>query len=288
MKDNILHSEKSHSKEGSHEFYTGAILPADLAIFPNETTEQIDAQENVDNALVGIPESWLKPFFITTAQIDAPENVDNALGLVLSDDINEMLDQVIEFIGEGDDVLPWPMTTAQIDAEENVDNALGLILPDDINETIDQMVEFIGEGDDVLPWPTTTAQIDAEGYVECAFEGIPTSWLKRFIMTTEQIDAHENVNYALGLIIPDGSDKTPAPTDEQGNVGIVPISANVTLTILEPGGSGLYIDNPETGLRSLQMDQNPAPTSQITSTPSHDQAEDVDPNVQKIIDFFRE
>ena len=314
MKDNILHSEKSHSKEGSHEFYTGAILPADLAIFPNETTEQIDAQENVDNALVGIPESWLKPFFITTAQIDAPENVDNALGLVLPDDINEMLDQVIEFIGEGDDVLPWPMTTAQIDAEENVDNALGLILPDDIKETIDQMVEFIGEGDDVLPWPMTTAQIDAEGYVECAFEGIPTSWLKRlfiekidaqenvdnalgeiptswlkpFIMTTEQIDAHENVNYALGLIIPDGSDKTPAPTDEQGNVGIVPISANVPMTILEPGGSGLYIDNPETGLRSLQIDQNPAPTSQITSTPSHFQAEDVDPNVQKIIDFYKQ
>jgi len=206
MKDNILHSEKNHSKEGSHEFYTGAILPADLAIFPNETTEQIDAQENVDNALVGIPESWLKPFFMTTAQIDAPENVDNALGLVLPDDINEMLDQVIEFIGEGDDVLPWPMTTAQIDAEENVDNALGLILPDDINETIDQMVEFIGEGDDVLPWPTTTAQIDAQENVNYS---IPDSWLR-------------GVNLTIDL----------------------------PQWVLEPGGSGLYIDNPETGLRS--------------------------------------
>jgi hypothetical protein len=188
MKDDILHNEKNDTHEASHEFYTGAIVPADLAVFP------FDA-------------------------IDAT-----------SDE-----------------------TTAQIDAEENVEHALGLILPDDI-------VEFIGEGNDVLPWP----------------------------MTTAQIDAHENVNYALGLIIPDGSDKTPAPTDEQGNVGIVPISANVTLTILEPGGSGLYIDNPETGLRSLQIDQNPAPTSQITSTPSHVQAEDVDPNVQKIIDFYKQ
>ena len=161
MKDNILHSEKNHSKEGSHEFYTGAILPADLAIFPNETTEQIDAPENVDNALVGIPESWLKPFFMTTAQIDAPENVDNALGLVLPDDINEMLDQVIEFIGEGDDVLPWPMTTAQIDAQENVNYS------------------------------------------------IPDSWLR-------------GVNLTIDL----------------------------PQWVLEPGGSGLYIDNPETGLRS--------------------------------------
>jgi Ca2+-binding RTX toxin-like protein len=224
MKDNILHSEKNHSKEGSHEFYTGAILPADLAIFPNETTEQIDAQENVDNALVGIPESWLKPFFITTAQIDAPENVDNALGLVLPDDINEMLDQVIEFIGEGDDVLPWPMTTAQIDAEENVNYS------------------------------------------------IPDSWLKPLFITTEQIDAQENVDNALGLIIPDGSlgsgnegnDVLPWPTataqiDAQENVNYsIPDSwlRGVNLTIdlpqwvLEPGGSGLYIDNPETGLRS--------------------------------------
>jgi hypothetical protein len=224
MKDNILHSEKNHSKEGSHEFYTGAILPADLAIFPNETTEQIDAQENVDNALVGIPESWLKPFFMTTAQIDAPENVDNALGLVLPDDINEMLDQVIEFIGEGDDVLPWPMTTAQIDAEENVNYS------------------------------------------------IPDSWLKPLFITTEQIDAQENVDNALGLIIPDGSlgsgnegnDVLPWPTataqiDAQENVNYsIPDSwlRGVNLTIdlpqwvLEPGGSGLYIDNPETGLRS--------------------------------------
>jgi hypothetical protein len=202
MKDNILHSEKNHSKEGSHEFYTGAILPADLAIFPNETTEQIDAQENVDNALVGIPESWLKPFFITTAQIDAPENVDNALGLVLPDDINEMLDQVIEFIGEGDDVLPWPMTTAQIDAEENVnysipdswlkplfitteqidaqenvDNALGLILPDG-------SLGSGNEGNDVLPWPMTTAQIDAEENVNYS---IPDSWLRGVNLT---IDLH--------------------------------------------------------------------------------------------------
>ena len=178
MKDDILHNEKNDTHEASHEFYTGAIVPADLAIFPvdaidatsDETTAQIDAEENIDHA-VGIPESWLKPFFITTAQIDAEENVDNALGLVLPDDINEMLDQVIEFIGEGDDVLPWPMTTAQIDAEENVnysipdswlkplfitteqidaqenvDNALGLILPDG-------SLGSGNEGNDVLPWP---------------------------------------------------------------------------------------------------------------------------------------
>jgi Ca2+-binding RTX toxin-like protein len=141
MKDNILHSEKNHSKEGSHEFYTGAILPADLAIFP---VDSIDVAGNE-----------------TTAQIDAEENVDNALGLVLPDDINEMLDQVIEFIGEGDDVLPWPMTTAQIDAQENVNYS------------------------------------------------IPDSWLR-------------GVNLTIDL----------------------------PQWVLEPGGSGLYIDNPETGLRS--------------------------------------
>ena len=223
MKDEILHNEKSYTDEDSNEFYTGAIVPAGFAILPVDT---IDLTGNE-----------------TTAQTDAQEDVSHALGLIIPD----------VFLGEGNDVLPWPITTEQIDAQENVDHALGLILPDDI-------VEFIGEGNDVLPWP----------------------------MTTAQIDAHENVNYALGLIIPDGSDKTPAPTDEQGNVGIVPISANVTLTILEPGGSGLYIDNPETGLRSLQIDQNPAPTSQITSTPSHVQAEDVDSNVQKIIDFYKQ
>ena len=204
MKDNILHSEKNHSKEGSHEFYTGAILPADLAIFP---VDSIDVAGNE-----------------TTAQIDAEENVDNALGLVLPDDINEMLDQVIEFIGEGDDVLPWPMTTAQIDAEENVNYS------------------------------------------------IPDSWLKPLFITTEQIDAQENVDNALGLIIPDGSlgsgnegnDVLPWPTataqiDAQENVNYsIPDSwlRGVNLTIdlpqwvLEPGGSGLYIDNPETGLRS--------------------------------------
>ena len=80
MKNDILYNEKSHTKEGSHEFYTGAILPADLAILPvdtidlagNETTEQIDAQENVAPAV-------LMPA-IVSMQLDAQEDVDHATG----------------------------------------------------------------------------------------------------------------------------------------------------------------------------------------------------------------
>ena len=40
MKDEILHNEKSYTDEDSNEFYTGAIVPADLAIFP---VDAIDA-----------------------------------------------------------------------------------------------------------------------------------------------------------------------------------------------------------------------------------------------------
>ncbi|MFI3217332.1 MAG: type I secretion C-terminal target domain-containing protein [Methylococcales bacterium] len=231
MKDNILHSEKSHTKEGSHEFYTGAIVPAGLAIFPvdtidvasNETTAQIDAQENVDHALGKIPTNWLKPFFITTEKIDALENVDNTLGLILPDDINETIDQMVEFIGEGDDVMPWPMTTAQIDAQENV----GMV-PNSPNEPI--------------------IILDSEGFTT----PVELEW----------VDPNWTIDPVTGSYI--------------------------DYLINEPSVCGLYIDNPETGLRSLQMDQNPAPTSQIAFTPSHVQAEDMDPNLQKIIDFYKQ
>ena len=172
MKDEILHNEKSYTDEDSNEFYTGAIVPAGLAIFPvdidvegNETKDQIDEPENIDDALGEIAvfdPSWLKPFFIETEQIDEPENVDYTSGLVIPDDINETIDQMIEFIGEGDDILPWPI--AFIDEQETV------------NYTI------------------------------------PDSWLR-------------------------GGDET----------------VDLPKWVLEPGGSGLYIDNPETGLRNSSL-----------------------------------
>jgi RTX calcium-binding nonapeptide repeat (4 copies) len=204
MINNILHNEKSHTDEDGNEFYTGAILPADLAILPVDT---IDLAGNE-----------------TTEQIDAQENVNYALGLILPDGS-------LGSGNEGNDVLPWPITTAQIDAQENVDNAL---------------------------------------------VGIPESWLKPLFITTAQIDAQENVEHAVVL---------PA------NVYISEKELLDALSnsnwIVDPA-SGLYIDDPATGLRSLQIDQNPAPTSQIMSAPSHVQAEDVDPNVQKIIDFYKQ
>ena len=169
MKDDILHNEKSYTDEDSNEFYTGAIVPAGLAILPvdidvegNETKDHIDEPENIDDALGEIAvfdPSWLKPFFMETAQIDEPENVDYTLGLVIPDDINETIEQMIEFIGEGDDILPWPI--ALIDEQETV------------NYTIpDSWLRGVGETVDLPKW------------------------------------------------------------------------------VLEPGGSGLYIDNPETGLRN--------------------------------------
>lgn len=108
--------------------------------------------------------------------------------------------------------------------------------------------------------------------VDHALGGIPTSWLKPFFITTAQIDAQENVDNALGLIT-DDSGKTPAPTDEQGNVDIVPISSTVPIIIFEPEGfttsvelervdpswtidpvSGLYIDDPISGMINLPID----------------------------------
>ena len=143
MKNDISYKENSHTDDASHEFYTGAIVPVDtidvsLINDSNESTEQTDEQESV--------------IFTSEPEIKGPEG-------------------------------------------------------------------FVGEGNDVLPWPTTTAQIDAQ----------------------------ENIDY---VAIPDGSEKIPVATDEHGMVGIIGISANVPMTTLETGGSGLYIDNPETGLRS--------------------------------------
>jgi Ca2+-binding RTX toxin-like protein len=66
------------------------------------------------------------------------------------------------------------------------------------------MIEFIGEGDDVLPWPI-------------AF-----------------IDEQETVNYTI-------------PDSWLRGVGE---TVDLSKWVLEPGGSGLYIDNPETGLRN--------------------------------------
>ena len=80
------------------------------------------------------------------------------------------------------------------------------------------------------------AQIDAQENIDHALGEIPTSWLKPFFMTTEQIDVQENVDNALDFIVTDGSDKTPAPTDEQGNVSIVPISPDVPMIIFDPEG----------------------------------------------------
>ncbi len=117
-----------------------------------------------------------------------------------------------------------------------------------------------------------TEQIDAQENVDYALGGIPTGWLKpfwleSFFIPTEQIDAQENVDNALGLIITDGSDKTPAPTDEQGNVGICPIITDEAMIILDPAGfttpfglgwvdpswtidpvTGSYIDDPINGM----------------------------------------
>jgi hypothetical protein len=200
MKDEILHNEKSYTDEDSNEFYTGAIVPAGLAIFPvdidvegNETKDQIDEPENIDDALGEIAvfdPSWLKPFFMETEQIDEPENVDHALGEMAVFDPSWLK--------------PFFMAAEQIDEPENVDYTLGLVIPDDINETIDQMIEFIGEGDDVLPWPI-------------AF-----------------IDEQETVNYTI-------------PDSWLRGVGE---TVDLSKWVLEPGGSGLYIDNPETGLRN--------------------------------------
>ena len=218
-----------------------------------EITEQRDAQENVDHALGGIPTSWLKPFwlepfFIPTAQIDAQENVDNALGELPVFDPSWLK--------------PFFMATEQMDAQDNVDHALGLVIPDGLYDDTGTFYEgfFVPEDLAILPVDTidvigneTTAQIDAQDNADHALGEMAVfdpSWLKPFFMVLEQIEAQENVNYALGLVIPDGLDKTPAPTTEQGNVGIVPILANVPMTILGVGGSGLYIDNPETGLRN--------------------------------------
>ena len=203
MKDEILHNEKSYTDEDSNEFYTGAIVPAGLAIFPvdidvegNETKDQIDEPENIDDALGEIAvfdPSWLKPFFMETEQIDEPENVDHALGEMAVFDPSWLK--------------PFFMAAEQIDEPENVDYTLGLVIPDDINETIDQMIEFIGEGDDILPWPI--AFIDEQETVNYT---IPDSWLR-------------------------GGDET----------------VDLPKWVLEPGGSGLYIDNPETGLRNSSL-----------------------------------
>ena len=200
MKDDILHNEKSYTDEDSNEFYTGAIVPAGLAILPvdidvegNETKDHIDEPENIDDALGEIAvfdPSWLKPFFMETEKIDEPENVDNALGEMAVFDPSWLK--------------PFFMETAQIDEPENVDYTLGLVLPDDINETIDQMIEFIGEGDDILPWPIAL------------------------------IDEQETVNYTI-------------PDSWLRGVGE---TVDLPKWVLEPGGSGLYIDNPETGLRN--------------------------------------
>ncbi len=203
MKDEILHNEKSYTDEDSNEFYTGAIVPAGLAIFPvdidvegDETKDQIDEPENIDDALGEIAvfdPSWLKPFFMETEQIDEPKNVDHALGEMAVFDPSWLK--------------PFFMAAEQIDEPENVDYTLGLVIPDDINETIDQMIEFIGEGDDVLPWPI--AFIDEQETVNYT---IPDSWLR-------------------------GGDET----------------VDLPKWVLEPGGSGLYIDNPETGLRNSSL-----------------------------------
>jgi hypothetical protein len=203
MKDEILHNEKSYTDEDSNEFYTGAIVPAGLAIFPvdidvegDETKDQIDEPENIDDALGEIAvfdPSWLKPFFMETEQIDEPENVDHALGEMAVFDPSWLK--------------PFFMAAEQIDEPENVDYTLGLVIPDDINETIDQMIEFIGEGDDILPWPI--ALIDEQETVNYT---IPDSWLR-------------------------GGDET----------------VDLPKWVLEPGGSGLYIDNPETGLRNSSL-----------------------------------
>jgi hypothetical protein len=118
MKDEILHNEKSYTDEDSNEFYTGAIVPAGLAIFPvdidvegNETKDQIDEPENIDDALGEIAvfdPSWLKPFFMETEQIDEPENVDHALGEMAVFDPSWLK--------------PFFMAAEQIDEPENVDD----------------------------------------------------------------------------------------------------------------------------------------------------------------------